>query len=111
MSKPGAKRRARSEAKPSGGRSQPGAKRRARSEAKPSGGRSQPGAKRRTRSEAKPSEAQSSTCAPSSTTWFGGRRKNAVALWAFCDMTAKSISRQRAMPEVPDGIRLSRPRK
>jgi len=53
----------------------------------------------------------SSTCAPSSTTCPGGMPKKVLAPCAFCDITENRNSRQRIMPEWPDGISRSRPRK
>ena len=55
--------------------------------------------------------AQISTCAPSSTTRFGGKPKYAVAGLAFRVIQAKSRSRQRAIPGFSDEMIVSRPRK
>ncbi len=52
-----------------------------------------------------------SICAPSSTTRFGGRPKNDVALRAFRDITENSCSRHIAIPGFLDAISVSRPRK
>ena len=53
----------------------------------------------------------SSICAPTSTTRFGGRPKNEVALRAFRDITENRRSRHSAIPRFLEAMSVSRPRK